>query len=104
MTIAPLSVTASAAAQAYRSVDSGSAIGGADVAGTDFSSVMQRAIGGAVATGENAESQSLQAIKGHGDLTQVVTAVSNAELALQTTATLRDRMVSAYQDIMKMPI
>ncbi len=104
MAIAPLSVTASAAAQAYRAVDSGAALGGGAVAGTDFGGVLQRAIEGGVATGENAESQSLQAIKGHGDLTQVVTAVSNAELALQTTATLRDRMVSAYQDIMKMPI
>jgi flagellar hook-basal body complex protein FliE len=34
----------------------------------------------------------------------VVAAVSKAELALQTTVTIRDRVVQAYQDIMRMPI
>ena len=43
-------------------------------------------------------------ISGHGNLTQVVMAVSRAQLALQTTTAIRDRVVSAYQDIMKMSI
>jgi flagellar hook-basal body complex protein FliE len=30
--------------------------------------------------------------------------VAKAELALQTTAAVRDRVVQAYQDIMRMPI
>jgi flagellar hook-basal body complex protein FliE len=34
----------------------------------------------------------------------VVQAVSRAELALQTTTAIRDRVVSAYQEIMRMPI
>jgi flagellar hook-basal body complex protein FliE len=34
----------------------------------------------------------------------VVTALSRADLALQTTVALRDRVVSAYQDVMRMPI
>jgi hypothetical protein len=39
-----------------------------------------------------------------GNLTEVVTAVSKAQLALQTATTIRDRMVQAYQQIMQMPI
>jgi flagellar hook-basal body complex protein FliE len=33
-----------------------------------------------------------------------VTAVSRAELALQTTVAVRDRVLQAYQDIIKMQI
>jgi flagellar hook-basal body complex protein FliE len=104
MTIAPLAVTPSAAAQAYRGIDTGSSIGAAISGGADFSATLQRAISGAVDAGTHADDQATQAIMGHGNLTEVVTAVSKAELALQTTVALRDRMVQAYQDIMKMPI
>jgi flagellar hook-basal body complex protein FliE len=66
--------------------------------------MLGRALDGAVATGHSADAQAQQAISGHGDLTQVVTAVSRAELALQTTVAVRDRVIAAYQDIIKMPI
>ena len=34
----------------------------------------------------------------------MVTAVANAELALQTVVAVRDQVVAAYQEIMRMPI
>jgi flagellar hook-basal body complex protein FliE len=37
-------------------------------------------------------------------VTDVVIAVGRAEVALQTAVAVRDRVVSAYQDIMRMPI
>ena len=89
------------AAAAYRSTAEGGAAGGA---GGDFGGVLARALGGAVATGTAAEQQAMQAIAGSGDLTAVVQAVSRAELTLQTATAIRDRVVQAYQDIMKMPI
>jgi flagellar hook-basal body complex protein FliE len=46
----------------------------------------------------------MQAIAGGGNLTDVVTAVSKAELSLQTTIAIRDKAVQAYQDVMRMPI
>jgi flagellar hook-basal body complex protein FliE len=58
----------------------------------------------AVTTGHEAETKAVQAISGNGSLTDVVTALSRAELALQTATAIRDRVVQAYQDIMKMPI
>ena len=54
--------------------------------------------------GRQADAQSAAAISGGGNITEVVTAVSKAELALQTTVAIRDRVVQAYQDIMRMPI
>jgi flagellar hook-basal body complex protein FliE len=98
MAIPVVTVTPSAAAQAYRSVDGGAA------GGDSFGDVLGRAVQGVVDTGEAAESKSLRAISGGGDITDVVTAVSQAQLALQTTTAIRDRVVQAYQDIMKMPI
>lgn len=86
-----------AAAQAYGRANSG-------LAGTDFGGVLSRALHGVADAGKTAETKSMQAIAGQGDITQVVTAVAKAELALQTTTTIRDRVVQAYQDIMRMPI
>jgi len=98
--IPTITVRPSAAAQAYGRVDSGAQ--GSETGG--FGAVLQRAIQGVVDTGHAAEAKSMQAITGNGNLTDVVTAVSKAELALQSATAIRDRVVQAYQDIMRMPI
>ena len=77
--------------------------GDIDGAGS-FGNVLQNALQGAVQTGHAAETEAVQAISGEGNLTNVVTALSHAELALETATAIRDRVVQAYQDIMKMPI
>lgn len=50
------------------------------------------------------ESQSVQALAGKADLQQVVEAVTQAELSLQKVTAVRDRVISAYQEIMRMPV
>lgn len=90
------------AASAYRSVDAGEF--GSIGAGNGFAGAMQRALSSVVGAAQEAESKSIQAISGNADITDVVTAVSKAELAMQATMAIRDRVVQAYQDIMKMPI
>jgi flagellar hook-basal body complex protein FliE len=95
-------VTPSAAAGAYARVDRGETAGAAG--GDGFGATLQRALEGAVEAGHTADAQSMQAITGGGNLTDVVTALSHAELALSTATAIRDRVVQAYQDIMKMPI
>jgi flagellar hook-basal body complex protein FliE len=37
-------------------------------------------------------------------MSNVVTAVAEAEAALQTVVAVRDRVIEAYKDIMRMPI
>ena len=69
-----------------------------------FGSALQTALQGVVDAGHTADAQSAAAIAGTGNITEVVTAVNRAELALQSTTAIRDRVVQAYQDIMKMPI
>ena len=75
-----------------------------DKQGPGFAEVLRNASEGAIETLHEGERQSLRAAVGEADLTDVVTAVNKAELTLQTVVTLRDRMVQAYQDILRMPI
>jgi flagellar hook-basal body complex protein FliE len=71
-----------------------------DSGGGDFSTMLRRAAD----TILEGESQTVQAAAGTADLTQVVMAVSKAEMTLETVVTLRDKVVAAYQDILRMPI
>ena len=51
-----------------------------------------------------AEQLSAKAVAKEADLLQVVNAVTNAEVSLQTVVAVRDRVIQAYQDIIRMPI
>jgi flagellar hook-basal body complex protein FliE len=95
-----ITITPKGAADAYGRVASGDNGGG----GGDFGAMMQRALQGAVDAGHTADAKATEAISGGGNLTDVTTAVARAELALQSATAIRDRVVQAYQDIIKMPI
>ena len=99
-TIPTIVVTPSAAAHAYGQVDRGEV---GDSAG-GFGAMLQRALEGTVDTLHTADGKAVEALSGGGNLTEVVTALARAELTLQTATAIRDRVVQAYQDIMKMPI
>jgi flagellar hook-basal body complex protein FliE len=95
-------ITPSAAAEAYSRTAGGGGAAGED--STSFGSVITQALDQAVQTGHTADAQAMQALSGGGNLTDVVTALSHAEMTLQAATAIRDRVVQAYQDIMKMPI
>jgi len=70
----------------------------------DFSSLIEDALGSVREATGKAEVQATKAIEGDAPLHDVVAAVSNAELTLQTVVAVRDRVIAAYQDIIRMPI
>src|SRR5438309_2137066 len=72
-----------------------------DTAAPSFGGALQAAIGNLGDLGRTADAQSVQALSGRGNLTDVVMAVSKAEMALQASVAVRDRVISAYQDIMR---
>jgi flagellar hook-basal body complex protein FliE len=72
--------------------------------GQDFSSFMQDAAKDSVNTLKEGELMSIKGISGEADLTDVVSAVNSAEATLQLVTTLRDRIIQAYQEIIRMPI
>ena len=51
-----------------------------------------------------AETGAIGALSKTTSIVDVVTAVTNAEVALQTAVAVRDRVITAYQQIIRMPI
>lgn len=70
----------------------------------NFADMVKTALTDTIAAGRQTEALSAAAVAGKGDLGQVVTAVAEAEVALQSIVAIRDRVVEAYKDIMRMPI
>ncbi len=69
-----------------------------------FGALLERAVTGTIDAAKTSDRVAMDAVSGTGDVTSVVTAVARAELALQTAVAIRDRVIQAYQDVMRMPI
>ena len=78
--------------------------GAQEAGGTSFAQLIGDALKDASATQHQSEAVQLQALTGKVDLTDLVTAVTDAELTLSTVVTVRDRVINAYQDILRMAI
>lgn len=50
------------------------------------------------------EGAALAALHGADDPNALVTALAQTELAVETAVTIRNRMVEAYQEILRMPV
>lgn len=69
-----------------------------------FADLLQSSVQDSIETMRTGEDMSAKAVTGEADLTDVVQSITAAELTLQTVVSVRDRMVSAYQEILRMPI
>jgi flagellar hook-basal body complex protein FliE len=82
--------------------------GGAAAAGgdssTSFASVLKQAIGEVDHIGRNSDAQTRAVASGKANMVDVVSAVSETEVAIDAVVAVRDKIISAYEDIMKMPI
>jgi flagellar hook-basal body complex protein FliE len=72
--------------------------------GADFGSLLQGTIGSVAEAGRKADQQAFAAASGKADVVDVVTAVAESEAALETLVAVRDRVIAAYEEIMRMPI
>ena len=72
--------------------------------GSGFAALVDQLASDTVQSTAKAEATSMQAVAGEAGLVDVVTAMSNAEMVVQTVVSVRDRMVQAYNDIIRMPI
>ncbi len=69
-----------------------------------FSGLLENYLSEAQKIGQNSENLSIAAVTGKADLAQVATAVSEAEITLQTVVAVRDKVVDAYKEILRMPM
>ena len=76
----------------------------ADAGGGDFAKLLGQAVQGVVDSGKTSDAKAMDMVNGKGDMVDVVTAISQTELAMDTMVAVRDRVISAYEEIMRMPI
>jgi flagellar hook-basal body complex protein FliE len=70
----------------------------------EFAELVKGVIEKSIDNGQTGERQSMEAVNDRADLNQVVTAVAEAELTLQTVMAVRDKVMEAYREILRMPI
>ena len=96
------------AARAYGAAikQSDSLAGGATAATgrPDFGKMLAGALEQTSKATQGAENMMVEQQQGKAELLDAFTAVSSAETNLQTVISIRDQVISAYQEIMRMPI
>ncbi len=104
-------ITALAASKAYAAAQKGMALdagaesgAAAPAAGPGFGDILKAAMGDTISASRHAETQMAAQVQGKAELIDVVTAISAAEASLETVMAVRDQVISAYQEIMRMPI
>jgi len=76
-------------------------VGGADAS---FANVLKETLGAVSEAGQKSDAQAKAMVTGKGNMVNAVTAVAETEVAIDAVVAVRDRVISAYEDIMKMPI
>lgn len=100
-------ITALAAAKAYaatQNVPKLASVGTAESPGADFGQMLKGVLNESVTASRKAENLMTAHVAGKAELVDVVTAISSAETSLETVMAVRDQVISAYQEIMRMPI
>ncbi len=93
------------AARAYLQTARAGQAGGVEAGDNmDFARLVQDAVREATQTTQVAEQQAVAVAAGRGDIVDVVTAIAAAETQLQTVMAVRDQVIQAYQEILRMPI
>ncbi|NVK35507.1 MAG: flagellar hook-basal body complex protein FliE [Rhodobacteraceae bacterium] len=72
--------------------------------GVNFGELVKSSFDNVVDQGNSMEAKSLSMVDGKTNVVDVVTAIAETEVALETMVSVRDRVISAYEEIMRMPI
>jgi flagellar hook-basal body complex protein FliE len=72
--------------------------------GPSFGALLKTAVGSVVEAGRKADVQAQAMTAGKANIVDVVTAVAETEVAVEALVSVRDRMIAAYEEIMRMPI
>ena len=72
--------------------------------GPNFSAVLKDVINAVSDAAQKSDAQAHAVATGKSNMVDVVTAVAETETAVQTLVSVRDKVIAAYEDILKMPI
>ena len=99
------SIAANAYASAARAFDpSGAASKSGDSGDQSFASLLKNTLDGVSAAGRKSDAQAMAMASGKANIVDVVTAVAETEVAVSTMVSVRDKVIQAYEEIMRMPI
>lgn len=91
-------------AAAQKAMDVGAPQQAGAAAGPSFSALLQNVMGDMTQATKQAETQMTAHAAGKAELVDVVTSVASASASLETVMAVRDQVISAYQEIMRMPL
>lgn len=97
-------VAANAYASVGRILDPGVAGKASSAGGPSFGDLLKDAIGDVVDGGRKADLQTNAMAAGKANVMDVVTAVAETDVKVSTLVSVRDKVIAAYEDIMKMAI
>jgi len=72
--------------------------------GPDFGAMLKDAVNAVSDAAQRSDAQTQAVATGKANMIDVVTAVAESETAIQTLVSVRDKVIAAYEDILKMPI
>jgi len=77
---------------------------GAPSGGGNFADMLAQQVQGVVDAGATSDKMAIDMVNGKANVVDMVTALSETEIAIESMVTIRDRVISAYEEIMRMPI
>jgi flagellar hook-basal body complex protein FliE len=77
---------------------------GGDDSGPSFSALLKDAVGSVMDAGRKSDAQTVAMASGKANVMDVVTAVAETDVAVSTLVSVRDKVIQAYEDVMKMTI
>jgi flagellar hook-basal body complex protein FliE len=99
------SIAAGAYAKLARIAESSAALGKGEQSGaTSFGSMLKDVVGSVIEAGRKSDAQTQAMAAGKSNIVDVVTAVSETEVAVEAMVAVRDKVIAAYEEIMRMPI
>lgn len=72
--------------------------------GGSFADMLAQQVQGVVDAGKASDAMAIDMVNGKANVVDMVTALSETEIAIESMVTIRDRVISAYEEIMRMPI
>ena len=79
-------------------------IGNTQDSGPNFGAILKDVIDAVTASAQKSDAQAQAVAAGKANMVDVVTAVSETETTVQTLVAVRDKVIAAYEDILKMQI
>ncbi|MEA2950557.1 MAG: flagellar hook-basal body complex protein FliE [Alphaproteobacteria bacterium] len=77
---------------------------GGEHGGPNFGSLLKDAMSAVTEAGHKSDLQAQSMAAGKANIVDVVTAVAETEVAVNALVSVRDKVVQAYEEIMRMPI